>query len=93
MANWYRTNSKATLRLPLKDLMPLTPAMLHEPLRESRHYAAKSDSLILHADSSRKQGDNVEDCFNKLQQLVVEAGRSVIRGETSIAQVNKVKNL
>ena len=77
----------------MKDLLPLTPPIFHEPLTASRYYAAKSETLVLQADSSRKQGSNVEECFQKLHQLIVHIGQSIIKGETSTDQIKKVKKL
>lgn len=88
-----RTNSKATIRLAMKDLLPLMPPILRASITGSRHYAAKSDALVFQADSSRKQGDNVEECFRNLHQLIVQTGHSVIKKEISTAQVEKVKKL
>ena len=88
-----RTNSKATVRLPARDLLPLIPTMLHAPLRASKHYASRSDSIVVQSDSSRKQAENVEECFHKLHQLIVHIGETKIPGETSSQQVNKVRKL
>ncbi len=89
----YRTNSKATVRLAIKDLSHLTPSFFHEALAASQYYAAKSEALIVQADSSRKQSDNVEECFRKLYQNIMQICRSTIKGETSPDQVRKVKKL
>ena len=77
----------------MKDLLPLTPPIFRIPLVESRYYALKSDALVFQADSSRKQSDNVEECFRKLHDLIIHVGQLVIKGETSTVQVQKVKKL
>ena len=74
-------------------LLPLVPSLLHEQLQKSRYCASKSNSLLLSSDSGRKQADNLRECFDKLQDLLATAGRNAIKGETSPAQVAKVKNL
>ena len=89
----YRTNSKATVRVALKDILPLTPPIIHVPLTKSQYYATKSAALVFQADSSRKQRDNVDECFHKLHQLILQIGRSAIIKETSHAQVEKIKKL
>ncbi|MCJ1309997.1 hypothetical protein MMC25_003658 [Agyrium rufum] len=91
--NVNRTNSKATLRISLKDLLPLVPGILHQSIRDSRYYASSSDALVIQADSNRKQGDNVEQCFAKLEDLIKSAARQTIPGETSVEQAEKVKKL
>ena len=88
-----RTNSKATLRLKLKDLLPLVPDLLHERLRSSRYYALRSDSLVIQSDGSRKQASNVQECHDKLQEVILEAGKSTIRGETAPEKLAKLKRM
>ena len=46
---------------------------------------------MIQADGSRKQADNVQDCLNKLHDLIVSAGKSVVRGEVSPEQLAKIK--
>jgi len=35
----------------------------------------------------------VQECFEKLQEVIVTAGKSAVRGETSPAKVAKVKEM
>ncbi|KAL9099918.1 MAG: hypothetical protein Q9163_004645 [Psora crenata] len=91
--NVNKVNSKATLRIHTKDFLPLLPKILHPKILSSRYYADKSKSLVLQGDESRSQGANTAICYKKLHALVVEAGRSTIRGETPQAQVERVKAL
>jgi peptidyl-tRNA hydrolase ICT1 len=49
--------------------------------------------LVIQADDSRKQSDNVQSCFVKLHELVVQAGREVVPGETSAEQMKHVEKL
>lgn len=88
-----RVNSKATLRLPCNTLFSLIPTALHAKMRESRFYAAKSHSIVLQADSTRSQRDNVDECIRKLYEMIVEAGRAIIPGTTSQAQKKRVQEL
>jgi peptidyl-tRNA hydrolase ICT1 len=71
----------------------MLPAILRLPIKTSRYYAGKSDSLVIQADDSRKQSDNVQSCFVKLHELVVQAGREVVPGETSAEQMKHVEKL
>ncbi|KAL9638294.1 MAG: hypothetical protein Q9204_001553 [Flavoplaca sp. TL-2023a] len=91
--NVNKVNSKATLRLPLRELLPSVPNLLHNQIKASPYYAQKSDTLVIQADSNRKQSDNVDACYAKLQDLILTAGRSSIKGETSPEQAEKVKRL
>ncbi|GAB7352191.1 hypothetical protein MBLNU459_g2668t1 [Dothideomycetes sp. NU459] len=88
-----RVNSKATLRLPLASLLPLVPSLLRPSIASSRYCAANSNALVIQADDSRKQNDNVHRCFLKLHDLIVEAGRETVPGETSADQAERVKKL
>jgi hypothetical protein len=88
-----RVNSKATARFQMKDLIPIIPSILHEQLRNSQYYAPKSQSLVIQADGSRKQSDNVDQCFKILRDLILAAGKIVVRGETSPEQKARVKQL
>ena len=73
--------------------MPLLPTILRPSLLKSRYCAAKSDTLVIQSDDSRKQNDNVHSCFVKLHKLIAEAGQEVVPGETSAEQLDKVKKL
>ena len=88
-----RINSKATLRLLTKDFLPLVPKLLHDVILASRYYADNTKSLIIQSDETRTQLENIKTCYQKLHMMVIAAGRSRIRGETSQAQVEKVKAL
>ncbi|KAF2501008.1 hypothetical protein BU16DRAFT_555513 [Lophium mytilinum] len=91
--NVNKVNSKATLKLEVSKLLAHVPGLLHRPIRSSRYYAPRSDSIIIQADDSRKQNDNTHSCFAKLHNLIVEAGREALPGQTSAEQSRRVKNL
>ena len=88
-----RVNSKATARFFMKDLYSCIPKILHEHLRKSRYYAEKSEALIFQADESRKQSENTQECFRKLKELILAAGKTTIKGETSPAKKARLKSL
>lgn len=77
----------------MKSLLPLIPNVLHPEIRGSRFLAAKSDAIVIQSDDSRKQADNVQDCFRKLHHLIIDAAKNVIPGETSQATKQRVKGL
>ncbi|KAF9889177.1 hypothetical protein FE257_007666 [Aspergillus nanangensis] len=91
--NVNKVNSKATLKVPLVDLMPLVPRILHSPLRSSRYFAERTQTLVIQSEESRKQADNVDSCFDKLHQLLKTMAAEVIPGETSEAQKDRVQKL
>ena len=88
-----RVSSKATLRIPTSSLLPLLPKLIRPAIVGSRYHAAKSDDVVIQADDSRKQGENVEVCFRKLHNLIVQAGRDAVPGETSPEQRKRVEDL
>ena len=93
-ANVYRsTNSKATLRIHMKDLQPLMPRLLFEQLRSSPYYTSRKEDILISAQRSRKKAENEKDCFVKLEKSILDAGRQAIRGEISPMQAAKIKKL
>lgn len=88
-----RVSSKATLRVPTSSLLPRVPKLLHQSIVTSRYYAAKSNEIVIQADDSRKQNDNVNACFRKLYELIQLAGRENVPGETSQEQIKRVEEL
>jgi peptidyl-tRNA hydrolase ICT1 len=92
-ANASRVNSKAQLRVPLDRLLPLVPAVMHGAIRTSQYYADKTNTLLIQADDSRKQGTNKDACYRKLHDLLLDTGNRIIPGETSEEQKEKVKTL
>lgn len=79
--------------MPLAPLLRIVPSALHSEIRSSRFLAARSDSLVIQSDESRKQSQNAELCFKKLKDLLAAAGKVAIPGETSPEQQKKVKDL
>jgi peptidyl-tRNA hydrolase ICT1 len=88
-----RVSSKATIRVPTASLLQRLPKLLHPSILSSRYYAAKSNDLVIQADDSRKQGDNVDSCFRKLFEVIVQAGRDTVPGETTPEQSQRVERL
>lgn len=79
--------------MPMKKLEPIVPKVLFHWLKGSRFHTEKSEQLVFRSDVSRSQSDNLNACFKKLYDLIVEAGRSSIKRETPLGQVIKVKKL
>ena len=77
----------------MTSLLPLLPSLLHAPIRDSRYHTSKSDAIVIQSDSSRKQGDNVEDCHVKLHDMIVAAAKTAIPGETTQSTMERVKGL
>lgn len=69
------------------------PSLLRPYIVNSRYYAAKTGDVVIQADDSRKQNDNVTSCFRRLHELIVDAGRQAVPNETSVEQVKRVDDL
>ncbi|KAK5126238.1 hypothetical protein LTR85_010473 [Meristemomyces frigidus] len=91
--NVNKVSSKATVRIPTTALLPRLPGLLHPYILDSRYHAAKSSEFVIQADDSRKQTDNVNACFRRLHDLITEAGRKAVPGETSAEQMQRVEQL
>ncbi|KAF2723452.1 hypothetical protein K431DRAFT_219806 [Polychaeton citri CBS 116435] len=91
--NVNKVSSKATLRISTSELLPLIPKIFHKPIVNSRYYASKTRHLVIQSDDSRKQNENVLGCYRKLNQLIEEAGRKTVPGETSPEQLKRVEEL
>ncbi|KAL4906160.1 hypothetical protein BDW74DRAFT_139286 [Aspergillus multicolor] len=91
--NVNKVNSKATLKVPLDSLLPLVPHIIHSPLQSSRYYAARTHSLVIQSEESRKQADNVSACYDKLHQLLKTTAKDLVPGETSPEQRQRVQKL
>ncbi|KAL3429475.1 hypothetical protein BDV09DRAFT_41013 [Aspergillus tetrazonus] len=91
--NVNKVNSKATLKVPLDSLLPLVPSIIHSPLQSSRYYAARTHSLVIQSEESRKQVANVDACYDKLHQLLKTTAEKVVPGETSPEQRARVQKL
>ncbi|KAL4820774.1 hypothetical protein BDW67DRAFT_180334 [Aspergillus spinulosporus] len=91
--NVNKVNSKATLKVPLDSLLPLLPPIIHSPLQSSRYYAARTHSLVIQSEESRKQAANVDACYDKLHQLLKTTAEKLVPGETSPEQRARVQKL
>lgn len=79
--------------MPLDSLLPLVPQILHSPLRSSRYCAARTQTLVIQSEESRKQAANVDACFEKLHQLLETTAKDLVPGETSAEKKDRVKKL
>lgn len=77
----------------MKRLQQVVPKILHLYLRKSSYYAPKSDALVIQAQTSRSQHHNEADCYQKLHQLLQDAIKKGIPGETPPEQKSKVEKM
>ncbi|KAF2857817.1 peptidyl-tRNA hydrolase domain protein [Piedraia hortae CBS 480.64] len=91
--NVNKVSSKATLRIPLYTLFAHVPPLLHPLIKSSRYYAQRSNEIIVQADESRKQSENIEICFEKLHNMLLQSGREAIPRKTSPEKAKRVEVL
>ncbi|KAL1955434.1 hypothetical protein VTO42DRAFT_8590 [Malbranchea cinnamomea] len=91
--NVNRSNTKATLTVPIASLLPLVPKPLHAKIRSSQYFAKNSESLVIQSQETRNRTTNLNRCFDKLVELLTHAGEESIPGKTSPEQREKVKRL
>ena len=94
-ADWRgnRSNTKATLTISADALLPLVPKILHDNVRSSRYFAKASESLVIQSQESRSRTANQNRCYEKLLEVLADAGEGAIPGKTSLEQQEKVKRL
>lgn len=88
-----RVSSKATLKVPLDALLPHVPAALHSEIKRLRYLAPRSNTIVVHADDSRKQSDNARSCYRRLYDAIALAGRNAVPTEASPEQAQRVNRL
>ncbi|CUS13351.1 unnamed protein product [Tuber aestivum] len=89
--NVNKVNSKVTLKLDLStkgDFIP--PYVLDEVLKKSKHLT-NNNEIIIRSDSSRKQVENIENCFRKLYTSIRECVQ--VPGETSEDTKKRIEKL
>lgn len=87
-----RTMSKAIIRFPLPSSHFIPPYCVRH-LRQSPHFAASPPSLLISASTHRTQHTNLQECYDKLKAVIVDAARRDLVGDTSAEQKVRVKGL
>ncbi|CAK9783917.1 hypothetical protein CC85DRAFT_322259 [Cutaneotrichosporon oleaginosum] len=87
-----KTNSKAVVRFDVfRARGAWLPPFLVPALQQSPYFHAPS--LLLSSQNSRSAPQNLATCLENLHATIAQAGRGLIRGETSEAQRERVKEL
>jgi peptidyl-tRNA hydrolase ICT1 len=87
-----KTNSKAVVRFDVFRARGVwLPPFLVPALQQSPYYHAPS--LLLSSQNSRSAPKNLATCIDNLHATIAQAGRSLIRGQTSDEQRERVKEL
>ncbi|KAL7269407.1 hypothetical protein RUND412_007937 [Rhizina undulata] len=89
--NVNKINSKATLRLSLRDNAGFMPNFILQKVRENSNYLTKNDEIVIQSDNFRTQSQNVDECFRRLHDSI--RGCIQLPGETSPEQKKHVTKL
>lgn len=71
--NVNKLNTRAELRLSVLDIMGMSDAALDRLRKFAGRRLTKNDEIVIHAESSRSQLDNKNDCLRRLRELVARA--------------------
>ncbi|KAL1875951.1 hypothetical protein VTK73DRAFT_9662 [Phialemonium thermophilum] len=88
-----KTETKATTSWPVSQLIAVLPALLHGPIRTSRYYARRTDSIVVQAQSQRSRAANMDENHQKLFEEIQRLYSATIPGETSPEKKQKHDNL
>ncbi|GFZ45947.1 hypothetical protein JCM24511_03680 [Saitozyma sp. JCM 24511] len=89
-----KTNSKATVRCDLSEAVGRwLPPFVLEPLSRSSHYRPAPPTLLISSQLSRSASSNLSTAMGLLHRTIQDAGRSVLVGETSVEQRQKVRGM
>ncbi|KAF8903707.1 RF-1 domain-containing protein [Gymnopilus junonius] len=86
--NVNKVNTKATVRCSVNDTW--IPRWAHPALMKNPHYVASTHSILITSTAHRSQSQNIDECLQKLHNLIMFAASSAIKKETSAAQKKKV---
>ncbi|GAA5943454.1 Pth4p [Sporobolomyces koalae] len=88
-----RTLSKAILRFRLPS-PTLLPAYVVTNLSQTcPYYSRTPPSILVSASTSRSQQDNLEECFDKVKSVILQASQAGLVGTTSSQQRERVRGL
>lgn len=71
--NVNKLNTRAELRISVIDIIGMNDAALGRLRTFAGRRLTKKDEIVIHADSSRSQLDNKNDCLRRLRELVTRA--------------------
>ncbi|KAA8895061.1 hypothetical protein FN846DRAFT_971360 [Sphaerosporella brunnea] len=91
--NVNKLSTKATLHLSLKTASEFLPGFVVKKVRENSRHLTKDDEIVLQADESRKQSENMQAAFHRLHQILVSSVAADVPGVTSAEQKQRVAQL
>ncbi|KAG7451047.1 uncharacterized protein BT62DRAFT_1000277 [Guyanagaster necrorhizus] len=89
--NVNKVNTKATARCPIDA--EWIPLWAQPGLKKSAHYVSSTKSIMITSTVYRSQSQNVEDCLEKLHNVVLTTASALIKNETSEEKKKHIANL
>ncbi|KAG5639512.1 hypothetical protein H0H81_000657 [Sphagnurus paluster] len=83
-----KVNTKATLRCPVDS--PWIPSWAHAALKANPHYVSSTNSILIQSTVYRSQLQNIEDCLQKLHEIVLAASSASVKHEPTEEQKKRV---
>ena len=75
--------SQVEMTTSIDKLRLHAPASVIEMLKATHYYASSSDAIVIRSDRHGKQGQNREECFERLCDVYLKAGEDAIKRERS----------
>ncbi|KAH6653171.1 hypothetical protein BKA67DRAFT_310489 [Truncatella angustata] len=88
-----KTETKATTVWPVFELTRMLPKLMHSPLRSSRYYTSRTDSLTIQAQTQRSRSANTDENFDKLVEEIRRIYREAVPGVTNTKKAKKYEAL
>ncbi|OAQ99633.1 hypothetical protein LLEC1_06756 [Akanthomyces lecanii] len=88
-----RTETKAISVFPVKDILAVTPSILHPSIRMSPYYTAGSDSLTFQAQTHRSRTANADENRQKLAAVIAQLYEEKVPAETGSDKHAKYKEV
>ncbi|KAG0634468.1 hypothetical protein HOY80DRAFT_1060034 [Tuber brumale] len=70
--NVNKVNSKVTLRLDLSTKGGFIPPFILEEVQKRSKYMTSNNEIVIQSDTSRRQAENIENCYRKLYTSIRE---------------------
>lgn len=88
-----RTESKATTVWNVNELIKTLPKLMHAPLRASKYYTSRNDSITIQAQTQRSRSANTDENHQKLAEELQKIYKITVPGTTSDAKMKKYEAL
>ncbi|KAF8250257.1 hypothetical protein K440DRAFT_177694 [Wilcoxina mikolae CBS 423.85] len=92
--NVNKLSTKATLHLDLgSKARTFLPDYILRKVRENSRHLTRNDEIVIQADGSRKQSENMEEVYHRLHKIIVSCVSKDVPGVTSAEKKKRVAQL